>query len=65
MKPTAETGLIDAFIDMMAAERGAAKNTLDAYRRDCEDLADFLTAAGSTLRKADTEIPLQFENFRD
>ena len=55
MKPTAETGLIDAFIDMMAAERGAAKNTLDAYRRDCEDLADFLTAAGSTLRKADTD----------
>ena len=55
MKPTAETALIDAFIDMMAAERGAAKNTLDAYRRDCEDLADFLTAAGSTLRKADTD----------
>lgn len=55
MKPTAETALIDAFIDMMAAERGAAKNTLDAYRRDCEDLADFLTAAGSALRKADTD----------
>ena len=55
MKPMAETALIDAFIDMMAAERGAAKNTLDAYRRDCEDLADFLTVAGSTLRKADTD----------
>ena len=24
---------IDAFLDMLAAERGASKNTLDAYRR--------------------------------
>lgn len=50
-----DDALIDGFIDMMAAERGAAKNTLDAYRRDCEDLAAYLTSVGTTLTKADTE----------
>lgn len=50
-----DDAMIDGFIDMMAAERGAAKNTLDAYRRDCEDLASFLTSAGTSLKKADTD----------
>lgn len=50
-----DDALVDGFIDMMAAERGAAKNTLDAYRRDCEDLAAFLTSAGTSLKKADTD----------
>ena len=50
-----DDALIDGFIDMMAAERGAAKNTLDAYRRDCEDLAAFLVSAGTSLKKADTD----------
>ncbi len=31
---------IDAFLEMMSAERGAARNTLDAYRRDLDDAAD-------------------------
>jgi integrase/recombinase XerD len=30
---------IDAFLEMMAAERGASDNTLAAYRRDLEDAA--------------------------
>ncbi len=30
---------IGAFLEMMAAERGAAANTLAAYRRDLEDFA--------------------------
>ncbi len=30
---------IDAFLEMMSAERGAARNTLDAYRRDLDDAA--------------------------
>jgi integrase/recombinase XerD len=29
--------LLEAFLEMMATERGAARNTLDAYRRDLED----------------------------
>ncbi len=33
---------IDAFLEMLAAERGAAANTLAAYRRDLEDAALFL-----------------------
>ncbi|MFL5110405.1 MAG: site-specific tyrosine recombinase XerD, partial [Microvirga sp.] len=32
------------FLDMLAAERGAAANTLSAYRRDLEDYAAFLAA---------------------
>ncbi|KAF2992573.1 tyrosine recombinase [Methylocystis sp. MJC1] len=38
--------LLDAFLDMQAAERGAAHNTLDAYRRDLTDYTDFLRDQG-------------------
>lgn len=34
--------LIDSFLEMLAAERGAAANTLEAYRRDLEDFGGFL-----------------------
>lgn len=30
---------IDAFLEMLSAERGAAQNTLESYRRDLEDAA--------------------------
>ena len=33
---------IDLFLDMLAAERGASANTLQAYRRDLEDYLGFL-----------------------
>ncbi|MCC5995818.1 MAG: site-specific tyrosine recombinase XerD [Oceanicaulis sp.] len=46
--------VIALFLDMMAAERGAARNTLDAYRRDLEDAAARLAARGATLEKAGT-----------
>lgn len=36
--------LIDLFLDMASAERGAAKNTLEAYARDLQDYRDFLNA---------------------
>ena len=45
---------IDLFLDMMAAERGAAKNTLDAYRRDLEDAQQRLSARGIDLVSAQT-----------
>ncbi|MCB9994726.1 MAG: site-specific tyrosine recombinase XerD [Hyphomicrobiaceae bacterium] len=38
--------LIDAFLEMMSAERGAAKNTLLSYRRDLEDYSGFLGTRG-------------------
>lgn len=34
---------IGLFLEMLAAERGAARNTLDAYRRDLEDFSAHLT----------------------
>lgn len=33
---------IEAFLEMMSAERGASPNTLDAYGRDLRDASDFL-----------------------
>jgi integrase/recombinase XerD len=44
---------IDAFLEMMAAERGAARHTLDAYRRDLADFAGFLARRGAALPGAD------------
>lgn len=38
--------LLDSFLDMLAAERGAARNTQDAYRRDLVDYIDFLKRRG-------------------
>src|ERR1700748_20651 len=35
------TGLIEAFLEMMSAERGAGANTLAAYARDLADFAAF------------------------
>jgi integrase/recombinase XerD len=40
--------LIEAFIEMMSAERGAAANTLAAYRRDLGDYAAFLGGRNKT-----------------
>jgi integrase/recombinase XerD len=38
--------LLDPFLDMLAAERGAARNTRDAYRRDLTDYLEFLATYG-------------------
>ncbi|WP_159586083.1 site-specific tyrosine recombinase XerD [Chelativorans xinjiangense] len=43
---------IEAFLEMMAAERGASDNTLASYRRDLEDADAFLEAAESGLAGA-------------
>lgn len=48
------TGQIDLFLDMIAAERGASRNTIDAYRRDLADYAGFLRKNGATPTDADT-----------
>ena len=45
---------IDLFLDMMAAERGAARNTLDAYARDLTDVSTRLGARGAKLATAAT-----------
>jgi integrase/recombinase XerD len=46
---------IALYLDMLAAERGAQINTLDAYRCDLEDFADHLTDAGRTIGNAHTD----------
>ncbi|GAO77420.1 MULTISPECIES: tyrosine recombinase [unclassified Sphingopyxis] len=48
--------LIDRFLEMMAAERGASRNTLTAYRRDLEQAAEWVKgpladADAAVLRK--------------
>ncbi len=43
---------IEAFLDTLRAERGAADNTIGAYRRDLEDASSFLLHRASTLSDA-------------
>jgi len=51
----ADGALIDLFLDMLAAERGAGANTLQAYARDLADLAAHLKAKGRGFAKATTQ----------
>jgi integrase/recombinase XerD len=44
--------LIELFLDMIAAERGASRNTLDAYRRDLTDFSADLSGAGGSIAAA-------------
>jgi len=46
---------IEAFLEMMSAERGASDNTLAAYARDLDDAARFFAARGTALAAADSE----------
>lgn len=43
---------VAAFLEMMTAEKGAAANTLDAYRRDLDDYAAFLRQGGIAIAEA-------------
>jgi integrase/recombinase XerD len=54
MTARADRRLIDGFLEMIAAERGAAKNTLDAYGRDLADYAAHVAAAGRDLLTTDS-----------
>ena len=47
------THLVGAFLEMMSAERGAATNTIDAYRRDLSDYAGFVVGRGHSLLDVD------------
>jgi integrase/recombinase XerD len=41
MTPYKTTALIESFLEMMTAERGAARNTIESYERDLLDAAAF------------------------
>lgn len=43
---------LETFLEMLSAERGAAVHTLDAYRRDLLDYADFLRKRGRSFEEA-------------
>jgi integrase/recombinase XerD len=43
------------YLDMLAAERGAGKNTLAAYGRDLADFTEHLAGAGRSIATASTE----------
>ena len=49
MSEPLEVDPLDSFLAMLAAERGAAANTLDAYRRDIRDFEGFLACRGRDL----------------
>jgi integrase/recombinase XerD len=46
---------IEAFLEMLAAERGSAKLTLDAYRNDLRQVDAFLQPRGATLIAATSD----------
>ena len=52
---TSDDALVELFLDMLAAERGAGENTLSAYRNDLNDLSAHLRAAGRTIADATTD----------
>ncbi len=47
-----EARSIETFLEMLSAERGAAGNTIEAYRRDLQDFAAFLHRRGTALDAA-------------
>ena len=52
--------LVEAFLEMMSAERGAATNTIEAYRRDLVDYVGFLLTRRSTASAAGRELVVDY-----
>lgn len=46
---------LESFLEMLAAERGAAKNTIDAYRRDLSEYLRYLPSRNRTAETAGSE----------
>jgi integrase/recombinase XerD len=51
-----DTTAIESFLEMMSAERGAAQNTLDAYRRDLEEASTALGGASGLMKAARDDL---------
>ena len=52
---TASAANLQAFLEMLAAERGAAQNTLDAYTRDLDAFIAFVHSRGRMPEAADAK----------
>ena len=59
-KTTGSVHLIEAFLDMMGAERGAGVHTLAAYRRDLLGFAEHLSPAGTDPARASRDAVRSF-----
>ena len=57
---TAEFRHLGAFLEMMVAERGASKNTYDAYHRD---LSRYLEFVGNAEQDGETASPETVRGF--
>jgi integrase/recombinase XerD len=54
LRAVSERPLTALFLDMVAAERGGAANTIEAYAHDLDDLAGWLAARGVAVPSAAT-----------
>jgi integrase/recombinase XerD len=54
-RQSSDQALTELFLDMLAAERGGARNTLAAYTRDLTDLSAFLAETGRSIADAATD----------
>ncbi len=54
-RPKSDQAYIELFLEMLAAERGASKNTLSAYARDLADFSAELSASGKTISAATSD----------
>jgi Site-specific recombinase XerD len=59
-RQAAPSARIEAFLEMMAAERGASPHTLAAYAKDLADLAAFLASEDVAVESA---IPAQLGDY--
>ena len=50
--PAGVSRFVESFLEMLSAERGAARNTLDAYARDLNDFAGFMAQRGMDAASA-------------
>ena len=57
--------LVEAFLEMMSAERGAARNTIAAYQRDLRDYQDFLERRNASPATAGREEVTAYLAFLD
>ena len=57
--------LVDAFLEMMSAERGAAKNTIEAYRRDLSDYSGWLARKSADPKDASREQVVGYLAYLD
>ena len=50
-----DSGSIERFLEMLIAERGASRNTVDAYKRDLRDFAGSLVKRKKSLGNASSD----------